>query len=60
MTPREFDFLFGLLERTSEEMYKRGHADAMAGKPLVDQDFTIGKNNRLVIKTNLKKLVEKR
>lgn len=60
MTPKEFDFLFGLLERTSEEMYKRGFDDAKAGKSVPDQPFTVGKANRLLIKTNLKKFVEKR
>ena len=60
MTPKELEFLFGLIERTSEEMYRRGYADKEAGKPLQDQSFALGKNNRLLIKTNLKKFVEKR
>ncbi len=60
MTPKELDFLFQLLEKVSEEMYKRGHADGAAKKPVSNQSFAIGKNNRLVIKTNLKKFTEKR
>ena len=60
MTPKEFDFLFGLLEETSKQMYERGRADEKAGKPVPDQPFTVGKANRLLIKTNLKKFVEKR
>lgn len=60
MTPKEFDFLFGLLEETSRAMYQRGYDDAKAGKPIADQSFTVGKNNRLLIKTNLKKLTERR
>ncbi len=60
MTPKELDFMFQLLERTSEEMYKRGHADGAAKKALSDQSFKIGRNNRLIIKTNLEKLTKKR
>lgn len=60
MTPKEFEFMFQLIEKISEEMYKRGHADGTAKKPVSDQSFTVGKNNRLVIKTNLKKFTEKR
>lgn len=60
MTPKELDFLFQLIEKVSEEMFKRGHAAGAAGKPLGDQSFTVGKANRLVIKTNLKKYTDKR
>lgn len=60
LTPKELDFLFQLLEKVSEEMYKRGHADGAAKKPVSNQSFAVGKNNRLVIKTNLKKFTEKR
>ena len=60
MTPKEFDFMFSLLEQVSEQMYKRGHADGMAKKPLTDQSFAVGKNNRLLIKTNLEKLTKRR
>lgn len=60
MTPKEFNFWFQLLEEVSEKMYKLGHADGAAGKDLSDQAFTISKANRLLIKTNLKKLTERR
>jgi len=60
MTPKEFDFFFELMEKLSKEMYERGYADAKAKKPKTDQAFTIGRNSRLLIKTNLKKFVERR
>lgn len=60
MTPKEFEFLFSLLERTAEEMYRRGYADGEAKKPQGNQSFAVGKSNRLLIKTNLKKFTEKR
>lgn len=60
MTPKEFEFLFQLLEKVGEEMYRRGYADASSGKTLSDQSFRVGRANRLVIKTNLKKFTDKR
>ena len=60
MTPKEFEFLFGLLEETSKRMYERGRADEASKKPSPEQGFTVGKANRLLIKTNLKKFIEKR
>ncbi|HRO59386.1 MAG TPA: hypothetical protein PKZ27_02940 [Rhodocyclaceae bacterium] len=60
MTPKEFDFWFQLLEETSKQLYERGHADGKAGKPLENEGFTVSKANRLLIKTNLKKLTERR
>lgn len=60
MSPKEFEFFFSLLEHTSKEMYARGLVDGKAGKDQSDQSFAIGRNNRLLIKTNLKKFVEKR
>lgn len=60
MTPKEFDFLFQLVEETARHLYERGYADAKAGKPVEKEGFTLSKANRLLIKTNLKKLTERR
>lgn len=60
MTPKELEIVFGLIEQVAERMYKRGHADGAAKKPLSDQSFAVGKNNRLIIKTNIEKLTKKR
>lgn len=60
MTPKEEQFLFDLLERVSEEVYKLGHEDGAAGKPLKKEGFKVSKAHRLLIKTNLKKLTERR
>lgn len=60
MTPKEFNFWFQLLEEVAEKMYRRGYEDGAAGKPLADQGFKLSKENRLLIKTNLKKLTERR
>lgn len=60
MTPKEEQFLFDLLERVSEEIYKLGYEDAKAGKPLKTEGFAVGRANRLTIKNNLKKLTQRR
>lgn len=60
MTPKEFDFLFILIEKVSQEVYRLGYEDAKAGKPLKTEGFSPSKASRLVIKTNLKKHTEKR
>ena len=54
MTPRD------LIERGSEEGYRLGYEDAKAGKPLKTEGFRPSKASRLVIKTNLIKLTQKR
>jgi len=60
LTPKEYEFLFDLLERVSEEVYRVGYEDGKAGKPLKTEGFKVSKANRLVIKTNLTKLTKKR
>ena len=60
MTPKELEFMYHLIEQTAEQMYKRGYADGKSKKPLSDQSFTIGRANRLIIKTNLEKSTKKR
>jgi|LSQX01.1.fsa_nt_gb hypothetical protein len=60
MTPRELEFLYDLIERVSEEVYRLGYEDAKAGKPLKTEGFRPSKASRLVIKTNLIKLTQKR
>lgn len=60
MTPKEFEFLFDLVERVSEDMYKLGHAAGVAGKPIPSKGFKPSKPNRLLIKTNMQKLTERR
>lgn len=60
MNVKEQEFLFDLIERVSEEVYKLGYADGEAGKPLRDKGFKVSKANRLTIKTNMKKLTERR
>lgn len=60
MTPKELDYFFILIEKISEEIYRLGYEDGKAGKPLKNEGFSPNKASRLVIKTNLKKHVEKR
>lgn len=60
MTPKELDYFYVLIEKISAEVYRLGYEDAKAGKPLKTEGFSLNKASRLVIKTNLKKHVEKR
>lgn len=60
MTPKEYEFLFDLLERVSEEVYRVGYEDGKAGNPLKTEGFKPSKAHRLLIKTNLNKLTKKR
>lgn len=60
MSPKELEFLFDLLERVSEDVYKLGYEDAKAQKPLKNKGFKLSKSSRLTVKTNLQKLTQKR
>jgi hypothetical protein len=59
MTPKELEFFYTLIEKISEEVYRLGYEDAKAGNPLKTEGFSLSKASRLVIKTNLKKHVDK-
>lgn len=60
MTPKELEFLYDLIERVSEDVYKLGYADGKAGNPLKTEGFKPTRASRMVIKTNLIKLTQKR
>lgn len=60
MTPKEYDAVVQLIEHTAEQMYKRGYAEGKAGKPPTDQPFTMSRETRLLIKTNIEKSLKKR
>lgn len=60
MTPKEFEFWFSLLQVAAEESYKLGYNDARDGKPERKDGFVPNRATRLTVKTNLKKMTERR
>lgn len=60
MTPKEFDFMVGLIEEVTIRAYAHGHADATAGKPLKTDGFKMAPSSRLTLKTKMSKHTQKR
>lgn len=60
MTPKEFDFMFQVIEELARRAYHLGYEDGKAGNPLKEEGFSLSKGNRLSIKTNLQKYTRKR
>lgn len=60
MTPKEFEFFVHIIEETARRVYALGYQDAKAGKSLKKEGFSMSLESRLVLKTKLKKHLEKR
>lgn len=60
LDPKVLEGLYVLMEQAAEHAYRLGQQDQIAGKSLKTEDFKLSKANRLVIKTNLIKTLEKR
>lgn len=61
MTPKEHELVKQLMEKVSFETYKLGLEHGKAGsKPLEEKDFSMGKGSALILRTTVKKFLEKR
>lgn len=61
MTPKEHELVKQLLEKISFECYTLGREHEKAGaKALDEKAFSMGKGSALILKTNIKKFLEKR
>lgn len=58
MTPKEFNFMFEMLERVASLAYAKGYDDAEGKKTKDDQAFTLNKEHRLRIKSELNKYLK--
>lgn len=60
MTPKEFDFMCEMIVRSAKAAYAVGHTEGMAGKALSEKSFSLSKENRLRLKTELEKHIKNR
>lgn len=52
MTPREKEAFYSLVERITEEAYRRGYKDAEEGEePKQSQSFTLTRNQKLLLQS---------
>ncbi len=60
MNVKEWSFIYWLIEEAMRHAYRLGQADGAAGKSKEDQELTLGKSARLLIRTNFEKITKTR
>lgn len=56
MNAKQWAFVYWLIEEAMKESYRRGQTDKIAGKTAPEQELTLSKASKLLIKTNFEKI----